>query len=210
MVWKTERDAYNYKAHELVEVVQSSAFQEIKIHFSASSFEVVYEDKPVVDGPTDCSATCSEPQRVRFSPHNEYFQIWNRSDITAEEKRAIWFRKSDLKKMRRSFNEGALDEEYLESKSQDPPENDELQEALHQLMAVSVVLEEQKRQNELQINYPDMISQKYQDFVKRSRRSMFLSNLLREQATREIHGRTPTQNREGSLASISDALHFEL
>ena len=114
----------------------------------------------------------------------------------------MWFRKSDLKRMRKTFEERRGDAEYQATHREDPPLNDELQEALHQLMAVSVVLEEQERQRDLQINDPDLISDKYRQFVMRSRRSMFLSNLSR--TNNERLRRSTLEPREGLLSRVDD------
>jgi len=184
------RDHYDYRISpdgvevEIVVNTHSQAPIPDSSH-SESSFEVVYDDKgttvttyleelPLLEG------------RVRFSDCDEYFTIQSREDLSPIEREAVWFRKSDLKRMRKEHERKAMNGITDSHSSKDPPQNDELQEALHQLMAVSVVLEEQRRQREENVHDPELLSDKYQTFIRRSRYSMFISNLVREEGKK--HG----------------------
>jgi hypothetical protein len=157
---------------EVVEKAAQSSF--LDMDHSESSFEVIFNGKATfVDNPI--------VGRVRFADHDEYYTVQGRDDLSPIERKAVWFRKSELRRMRKEHEAGARNRTVEVDSEEEPPKNDDLQEALHQLMAVSVVLEEQKRQREQSLSDPDLISEKYQTFVQRSRLSMFISNLVREE-----------------------------
>lgn len=172
MVWKIRDSFYLASSAEFaVEIIETSTIDGIKIQSSATSHEVVYDPEP---NPLDSG---DERKRlVRFSTYDEFFIIMNRQEITPEERKAMWFRKAELKKMRNRFE----NEESDDATTRDPPQNDQLIEALHQLMAISVVLDEQARQRREQICDPELIAQKYRAFVQRSRQSLFIANLARD------------------------------
>lgn len=180
MVWKTRESPHlGGSAEFAVEVIKTSAFADLKIHSSASCFEVVFAPP--------------EERRVRFFQEVNFVTIRSREDITPEEREALWFRKAELKSMRKRDDEGERDDAYEEILKQNPPQNEDWQEALLQLGAVSVVLDEQARQREKQICDPDLIARKYRAFVQRSHRSMFISNLTREERRKQRKKR-PLQN----------------
>ena len=174
MVWKTRPSSHHRRslAEFSVEVIKTSHFAELKIHSSASSFEIVY-------------APPAE-RRVGFSQQVRFVTIRNREDITPEEREELWFCKADLRRMRRRDEvcECPYEAQDEHVREREPPRNEDWQEALLQLEAVSVVLNEQARQREQQISDPDLIARKYRDFVERSHRSMFISNLAREEQSR--------------------------
>ncbi len=178
MVWKIRDSCYAASSAEFaVEIIEISTCDDIKIQSSASCFEVVYDvDQVYFD--------FDEERRVRFSADNEYFTIINREEITPVERQALWFRKAELKRMRERDENRDGDDMCQEINEDGAPHNeaqdDELQEALHQLMAVSIVLDEQVRQRSEQICDPELIAEKYRKFVQRSRQSIFISSLARE------------------------------
>jgi hypothetical protein len=182
-----------------VEIVEKSLSFPDLFH-SESSFEVIYNDKlPFVDCPVGAG-------RVRFADSNEYFTVQSRDDLSSEERRDIWFRKSELKQMRKEFEARSQNRvEDLDSE-QEPPQNDELQEALHQLMALSVVLDEQRRQRDENFSDPDIISEKYQTFVRRSRHSMFISNLVRDEEKKQVRGRPLRLITDAPVLADTDSL----
>jgi hypothetical protein len=59
------------------------------------------------------------------------------------------------------------------------------QRALHKLMAASVVLDEQERQEKEGIQDHMLIAQQYMTFVERSRRSMFIATLLKQETSKK-------------------------
>lgn len=179
MVWKAKASHIDGSV-ELVEVVE--AFPDLKIHSSDSSFEVVYDLRKSPNHP-------AEGRNVRFSKQNEFFPVMSRDEISPSERESLWFRKAELKRMRKREEDRELDDGYEPVIENDPPQNDELQEALHQVMAVSVVLEEQSRQRKEHVYDPELISQKYKIFVERSRRSMFIANLARMEKKKKCHVR---------------------
>jgi hypothetical protein len=61
-------------------------------------------------------------------------------------------------------------------------------------MAASVVLDEQERQEKDGIQDPILISQQYTAFVERSRRSMFIATLLKQETSKK---KKSTMLREG-------------
>ena len=165
-----------------VEVVEKSQSSFPDMDNSESSFEVIFNGKATfVDDPI--------VGRVRFANRDEYYTVQSRDDLSPIERKAVWFRKSELQRMRKEHEGGGRNRTVEVESSEDPPKNDELQEALHQLMAVSVVLEEQRRQRERRLNDPDLISEKYQSFIQRSRRSMFISNLVRAEEKKLVRFR---------------------
>jgi hypothetical protein len=172
MVWKTRDSSHHGGSAEFsVEVIKTAAFADLKIHSSLSCCEVVYAPP--------------EERRVRFFQQVHFVTIRNREDISPAERETLWFRKTELKRMRRRDEEGEHDELYEQIVKQGPPQNDDWQEALLQLGAVSAVLDEQSRQRERQICDPELISRKYRSFVQRSGRSMFMANLAREEERRK-------------------------
>lgn len=180
MVWK----ARALHLEGSIEVIETSTFPYLKIHSSEASFELVYDL-----GKSSFDPSRKEEKRVRFAEEKEWFMIENRREIPSGDRHALWFRKSELKSMRKREDDGEVDAGYEQIIKNDPPQNDELQEALHQLMAVSVVLEEQARQREERISDPELISEKYRNFIQRSRRSMFISNLARIEEKKQAKGR---------------------
>lgn len=167
MVWKTrDSSRLGSSAEFAVEVIKTSHFPDLKIESSASSYEIVY---------------APEERRVRFFQQVHFVTIRNREEITPVEREALWFRKAELKQMRKRDDEAQQDEAYEQLLKEGPPLNEDWQEALLQLEAVSVVLDEQARQREKRICDPELIARKYRTFVERAHRSMFISNLAREE-----------------------------
>jgi hypothetical protein len=95
--------------------------------------------------------------------------------MPSSEKKMIWYRHSDLKRMRLQQHDETT------SWWEGPAEDDfnGCLRRLHKLMATNVVLDEQKRQKKEGICDPMIMSQKYREFVFRARCTMFTSNLLK-------------------------------
>ena len=188
MVWKA-RTLLEEGSIELIVVTETPTFADLKIQSSESSFEVVYDLEKTEFSLTEESFHPADERKVRFSEQDECFTIPNRKGLSPSDREALWFRKAEMKRMRKREDNGEVDEEYEQFVTEEPPRNDELQEALHQLMAVSVVLDEQARQRREQICDPELISLKYRTFVERSRRSMFIANLAREEGDNQLQGK---------------------
>ena len=192
MVRQTKFDVDDGASSEL-EII-SFYSTEFKIRSSASSFEIEPCPKPI-----PCLPAVNERQRcVRFSVDHTVFPVSNRHDIPKDWKTEIWYRRSEIKKMRKAASnrpiEGAVegdgtDDDHLVDDSYcdaSVAKDDflECQRALHKLMAVCSVLEEQARQRKENDIDPIKISEKYQCFVARARQSVFVSQLARKSGIR--------------------------
>ena len=192
--------------------IVSSFSTEFKIiqSLTDSSFELEPIAKIVYLPPSGRGCGDEERKRlVRFSLDHSIYPILDRRDIPKEQRREIWYRASELKRMRTTStssstlaervdedgdNDGVIDEKAGDIVSQSttqklPPVKDgflECERALHKLMAVSVVLEEQTRQKQAKGSVdPIKISRVYQQFVLRARNSVFVSQLARERKVSE-------------------------
>lgn len=147
-----------------------------------SSFEVIYDGKVTYVDPVE---SC----RVRFAESNDYITVHNLEDLSANDRKAMWFRKSELRRFRKKQEGGEWDKEEEQSLGTKALPTDDLQEALHQITSVAMVLEEQTRQRNEGLYDPYLLSWKYQGYVRRARHSVFISNLLREQEKTKKRGR---------------------
>jgi hypothetical protein len=166
MVLKTRDDgvgAHRIQGTDSFELLEITTLTGLKIHTSDSSFEVELEHfnkLPQWDAP--------KQRRIRFSSDNETFLIVSRNEITSSEKKSSWYRRPELKQMRR---DGEAEED----------QGVECMRTLHQLMATSVVLDEQERQKKQEVYDPILLSRNYIDFISRSRRSIFMTSLMKQQ-----------------------------
>jgi len=149
----------------------STLSPDLKIEASSSSYEVTLNKEPLA----------SPHSVVRFSIVNDLYPTISREQMSSTERRASWYKPSELKKMRRAFDDSMLGR----GEQSDDDSFCEIQRALHQLMAVSVVLDEQERQRKESDNDADLVSQKYQEFVRHSRGSIFVSKLVHKEQKRK-------------------------
>jgi hypothetical protein len=194
MVRKTTRRERIYSTEdgsgELIEVISSSS-HELKIRSSDSSFEVE-STRQIVHLPLD-----ERPRLVRFSLDHSFFPVISRRDIPKEYKKKLWYRGSELKRMR--IPNGEMKENEGSSDSNSKDSFFECQRALHKLMAISSVLDEQERQKKEKHVDPVLISRKYQEFVSRSKSSLFISQLARSENNSKVKERSVEETRLSAI-----------
>ena len=174
----TKMHARKSRVHPLFLLLSSHLQQ------SESSFDVQQFGKTC---PNFASQSLQPVKLVRFSLDIQSQDVPHRNDMSEREKKLLWYRTSDYKRIRREGQETVakirsgelcqdtnqhcllgLDSEmhaYARSRS------------LHKLMLLALVLEEQGRQKEEGINDPELLAQLVEDFCKRCRHASFVAGL---------------------------------
>ena len=162
----------------------------LKIHSTESSLEIVY-NAPI-------------QRKVCFSYEDEVYPIATRREIPSEEKCMIWYRRSELKQMRLEDDATSCEEEALAWWEQ-PLSNDVnhvgCQRKLHRMMAVIIVLDEQDLQKKLGICDPMLISEKYRDYLSRSKVTLFASRLWHDEEKTKAN-RVRRMGKKSSLGKV--------
>ena len=190
---RIDRQSYTICQTELMQQLRG---MKLSLHHNAdssfstseSSFEV-RETKPCVVQTTPESPLLSMKRSLRFSNNIQVHHVTHRKDLSKQDKKCIWYKSSEIKRMRKECQEiskliqtGCL--------IQDDSVNSECtlgldsethsyarQRRLHKLMIRDLVFGEQHRQFASGLVDPDLLAKQIRALNSRCRHASFVSGL---------------------------------
>lgn len=168
---------------------RSAALEASSYHISESSFDVLCT-KVVHVAPQSPRVQ----KEVRFSSDVESHKIAHRLDMEEQEKKHIWYRTKDYKRIRKEGQETAKmirDGDLIKDTDHHcllGLDNEThiyaRQRSLHKLMIQAVVSDEQERQREEDIKDTELFAWKIRDFDSRCRHAAFVAGLRTDRTER--------------------------